>query len=872
MRDQASEISRRAVSLDVTPVNEDLWFDTSVDEEAEAKAANSMAALVGRILGAKPLPIAARRLAELTRSPNARIEQTVRVLESDPALSARLLRLVNSAGYALRARCGSVHHAAALVGTRRIHQVATTAAVLDLFDASSETAVRLLEHAAVVGALCRYLAVHLGLPRDEMFTSGFLHDIGKLMLLDTEGEAYGALIDAEGEAVDAHHLAERAQYGYDHAVLAGHVLAAWNIPDPIPRVVAWHHSPARAYEAGGMVGAMVAAVRLADSLSGALGEEDTTAAITRIARGDSAAYLDVSEAQLAAMWDELQTLREQSTARSRGVDVPEKELLPRHQIRKSAPRGLASHAVQAPMHFPCVVCQKPSYGNVCPCCQGYVCPTHQTGSHEWCSACTRTFTNSLSRSRLGLRSKAGVAAAATALASTAAAGAAATAEPAAWANIVVAPLLSLLFGATLFVVGRKWYVRAEFVKTRRRQRAEGAPDSSRSLEETAEMPAVSARPEELLVMPSLNAPGPAISFRVEDEALSARYAAGAPSLRVEKQATPPSFVPERLAVDPPSIIVTLRPDSSASPGSLRESLVVSEPPLAHSAIQTLLGLPSLPLVEATPTSAAEMPVAVSVAPSPTFAAEPEPSFTPAPTLAPEASVSVAPAPVLALEAGPSIAPAPTLADAPLSVAPAPILAPEVVSNERLEAPAVGDSFAASNSVAETSTSEPEPEPEVRPPFVAPPRNVAGAAYRERCQSVAPWRPCVTATASVDGSHTPGDVFVNPAAPEAPSTEVLSAVLDSDSSPAVAVANDLSDAVVAPSATPSAELARDDRSSSEPSPRSAVRASRPPADRVSGAVFSLPPGYLDEDGLYSLRGSSLRHGPRSLRRASRLRWG
>ena len=166
MRDQASEISRRAVSLDVTPVNEDLWFDTSVDEEAEAKAANSMAALVGRILGAKPLPIAARRLAELTRSPNARIEQTVRVLESDPALSARLLRLVNSAGYALRARCGSVHHAAALVGTRRIHQVATTAAVLDLFDASSETAVRLLEHAAVVGALCRYLAVHLGLPRD----------------------------------------------------------------------------------------------------------------------------------------------------------------------------------------------------------------------------------------------------------------------------------------------------------------------------------------------------------------------------------------------------------------------------------------------------------------------------------------------------------------------------------------------------------------------------------------------------------------------------------------------------------------------------------------------------------------------------------
>lgn len=817
----------------MTPVNEDLWFDTSVDEEAEAKAAESMAALVGRILGAKPLPIAARRLAELTRSPNARIEQTVRVLESDPALSARLLRLVNSAGYALRARCASVHHAAALVGTRRIHQVATTAAVLDLFDASSDTAVRLLEHAAVVGALCRYLAVHLGLPRDEMFTSGFLHDIGKLMLLDTEGEAYGALLDAELGAIDAHHLSERAQYGYDHAVLAGHVLSAWNIPDPIPRVVAWHHSPARAYEAGGMVGAMVAAVRLADSLSAALGEEDTTTAITRIARGDSAAYLDVSEAQLAAMWDELQTLREQSTARSRGVEVPEKELLPRHQIRKSAPRGLASHAVQAPMHFPCVVCQKPSYGNVCPCCQGYVCPTHQTGSHEWCSACTRTFAKSLSRSRLGLRSKAGVAAAATALASTAAAGAAATAEPAAWANIVVAPLLSLLFGATLFIVGRKWHVRAEFVKTRRRQRMDGVPDSSRSPEETAEKPAVSVRPEEL-PMPSLNAPGPSISFRVEEAALSVRYASGAPSLHVEREAPPPSFVPERLTVDPPSPVVTLRPDSSAAPGSLRAPVVVSEPPRAQSAVQTLLGLPPSPPLEAAPTLAPEMPSPISVTPIVTIAAAPSPSFTPAPTLAPEAALSVVPAAIRAPEeAAPSVAPVPTLA-------------PE--------------------------TSAGEAEREVPRPFVAPIRNVAGLAQAERCQSIAPWRPCVTATSSVDGSRTPSDVFVNPAVSEAPSVEGLSDVIGSESSPAVDAANDRSDAVVTPLVTSIAELARDDRASSEPSPRSAVRASRPPTDRVSGAVFSLPPGYLDEEGLYSLRGSSLRHGPRSLRRASRLRWG
>ena len=120
----------------MTPIDEELWFDSDDggDAIAEAKAAESMAAMVGRILGAKPFPVAAQKLADLTRAPNARIDQAVRILESDPALSARLLRLVNSAGYALRLRCTSVRHAAALVGTRRLHQVATTSAVLDLFD------------------------------------------------------------------------------------------------------------------------------------------------------------------------------------------------------------------------------------------------------------------------------------------------------------------------------------------------------------------------------------------------------------------------------------------------------------------------------------------------------------------------------------------------------------------------------------------------------------------------------------------------------------------------------------------------------------------------------------------------------------------
>ena len=154
-------------------LDEELWFGDHDDADAENRAAASLAAVGARIVGAKPFPVAARRLDELTRNPSTRIEQVVNVLESDPALSARLLRLVNSAGYGLKVRCTSVRHAAVLVGTRRLNQVATTAAILDLFDGTSTQAMELLEHAAVVGSLCRYLAVHQGLPHDELFTCGF---------------------------------------------------------------------------------------------------------------------------------------------------------------------------------------------------------------------------------------------------------------------------------------------------------------------------------------------------------------------------------------------------------------------------------------------------------------------------------------------------------------------------------------------------------------------------------------------------------------------------------------------------------------------------------------------------------------------------
>ncbi|HVY27829.1 MAG TPA: HDOD domain-containing protein [Polyangiaceae bacterium] len=482
------------MSASLSPGNfgrdENDWFG-SRDQDAEEAASKSLAATAARVVGAKPFPIAAKRLEELTRTTNVRIEQVVVVLESDPALSARLLRLVNSAGYGLKVRCTSVRHAAVLVGTRRLNQVATTAAILDLFESSNTLAAELLEHAAIVGSLCRYLAVHLGLPQDELFTCGFLHDIGKIMLLDTEREVYPALLREFGGNADSVHEQERRVFGFDHATLGAHVLTAWNIPEPVPKVIGWHHQPARALQ-DSLLSAMVQTLRLADLLAYELGRRQEQEGISLVAASEAAQYLDISEPQLAAMWRDLANLRDRSKARSHGepeleaadprLEVPQSlrprgSLSPRSMKPSLAPtrgslmpsedgpgsvRPPSDHAKKVPDKLACVVCGTGSYGNLCQACGGHVCPSHQVGADEWCSLCEEEFADFKLRYRLPPSALTG--AAAVVVVSLIGSVASAWSAGNTGFSALLAPLLLSVVWAIVLPIGSKLWVKLRFMR------------------------------------------------------------------------------------------------------------------------------------------------------------------------------------------------------------------------------------------------------------------------------------------------------------------------------------------------------------------------------------------------------------------------
>ncbi len=388
-------------------IDEDLWFGGRSEETAQQNAAESLAALSARVHGVRPFPLAAQRLLDVTADESATIHEVSQVVEADPALGAKLLRLVNSAAFGLRIPCKSIGHAVALLGVKKLGELAAAGVVLDMFEGEVEAnGDRILRHGAAVAAIARHLAPSVSLSSEEMFIAGLLHDVGKLMMLQSEEDGYAELLEECGGQWDSMHTHEQTAYGFDHAVLGGYVLREWRIPEPLPRVVAWHHSPTKAYEVGGRVGAMIHLLRLADRLAYEVesSPKPSTELLEEIGRGESASYLGLTTNVLDLAWPKLERLARESAMVLRDPDaIPESTMgvlqskddpslsMDDRMLLTTAMSVNLSATRQEAVTLGCVVCSEASSGAHCPRCRGPVCPNHAADELPWCNVCESEF-------------------------------------------------------------------------------------------------------------------------------------------------------------------------------------------------------------------------------------------------------------------------------------------------------------------------------------------------------------------------------------------------------------------------------------------------------------------------------------------------
>lgn len=294
-----------------------LWYQDEHAAHSNDLATHRLASAVLLSAKIRPFPVVARQVLTLLGGEDYRTADLEGVILKDPALSATFLRIANSALYRGLVPCESVLMACARLGRNAVREIVVGVATMDMFRDVRSRGATIRNHCAGTAAIARTMADEWGLRAgDQLFLTGLLHDLGKLLCMQAGIESYDGLPPDALDTPDRLHLIERDRLGYDHAVLGAHVLHAWKIPEPIAQIVAWHHQPERAYKGGGTVGMHVALLRLADRLEYRLRHDSALneLAIDELSTSPEARHVGISAADLRSAWQPMIDAREEVLA------------------------------------------------------------------------------------------------------------------------------------------------------------------------------------------------------------------------------------------------------------------------------------------------------------------------------------------------------------------------------------------------------------------------------------------------------------------------------------------------------------------------------------------------------------------------------
>ncbi len=195
------------------------------------------------------LPEVTMKIIQLVEDPDSTANDLNKIISNDPALGARILKVVNSAFYGLPGQIGSINRAIVLLGLNAVKNIAIAASLAKLFRggkiANNFDARELWTHAIACATGTKLLAQHagLGLP-DEAFLAGLIHNIGIMVEIQArrpkfvqvmeklDKEPGATLRDVESEILGANH----EQFGTALCKL-------WKFPQSFQYVTGFHHEP-----------------------------------------------------------------------------------------------------------------------------------------------------------------------------------------------------------------------------------------------------------------------------------------------------------------------------------------------------------------------------------------------------------------------------------------------------------------------------------------------------------------------------------------------------------------------------------------------------------------------------------------------------
>lgn len=208
----------------------------------------TLEAILSQIDNLPELPQVATKVLQLLNDAGSSSHDLARIIASDQALTAKILRLANSAYYGVSRRITTVNDAVTILGFSALKSLILIATAYGAVSQSlmgyGLKAGELWQHSLLTAELSRCLAEKtLFAQPDEAFTAGLLHDIGKVALNQLAlPEIYRAVKLSENQSIPLHE-AELAILGFHHGTVGGHLGDKWNLPGVLCEAIAQHHTP-----------------------------------------------------------------------------------------------------------------------------------------------------------------------------------------------------------------------------------------------------------------------------------------------------------------------------------------------------------------------------------------------------------------------------------------------------------------------------------------------------------------------------------------------------------------------------------------------------------------------------------------------------
>lgn len=213
-------------------------------------------AIVANMTSLPSLPEQYEQIMHELQSEDPSLQKVGEIIESDVAMSAKILQLVNSAFFGLARHMSSPSEAAMYLGVDVLKSLVLTTGVFSQFEGNKvEPSVlhAIWTHSTNVGSLAKNIALEES--EDKLFADyalmgGLMIDVGKLVFATNFPDKFAQVLSTTGSGEVPDHVAEKELFSHSHTDVGAYLVGLWGLPNPVVECVAYHHEPNSCVESG----------------------------------------------------------------------------------------------------------------------------------------------------------------------------------------------------------------------------------------------------------------------------------------------------------------------------------------------------------------------------------------------------------------------------------------------------------------------------------------------------------------------------------------------------------------------------------------------------------------------------------------------